>query len=534
MGVITRTKGIWIASLLWLICIAAALFAAVLRQSDVVSLLPFAGIAAVPAVISLALSPYLRREWAQIVVIFLWIALAILACLSFKFFPMALLFLCAPAIAALFEREKVVEAMVLAAIAAAGIYYFKTQGNGAEFLLADSAQTGWSVTTGIAATIGLLIGALFGVASRSPQIDENVSNDLLAAVPGGLMRVDGHNRVRMATPVAAAQLNIGDDMNGLSANDIFTDPDQQSELEHIIETSRGSGKKVSRRFRLRQPGGGYRMAEITAGPLDNGDILLHVYDSTAHEARIKSLHDAYASAQKDASGKTLFFAGVSHELRTPLNAIIGFSDMMRSRLFGPLPNKYAEYADLIHDSGQHMLDLIGDVLDLSKVEVGKYDLTYHKFDAADVIRSSAKMLRPSADSAELRLDVEVLSDNGELLIEADRKALRQMILNLLSNAIKFTPKGGRILVRGDIEGHDLRIGVVDNGAGMSAAELEKIGRPFEQTETGKSSDIRGSGLGLSLVKSLAELHNGKLELSSQRSIGTTAEVILPQRRPAQF
>jgi len=207
--------------------------------------------------------------------------------------------------------------------------------------------------------------------------------------------------------------------------------------------------------------------------------------------------------------------------------------MMRSRLFGPLPNKYAEYADLIHDSGQHMLDLIGDVLDLSKVEVGKYDLTYHKFDAADVIRSSAKMLRPSADSAELRLDVEVLSDNGELLVEADRKALRQMILNLLSNAIKFTPKGGRILVRGDIEGQDLRIGVVDNGAGMSAAELEKIGRPFEQTETGKSSDVRGSGLGLSLVKSLAELHNGKLELSSQKSIGTTAEVLLPLRRPVQ-
>lgn len=530
MGVIRKSKGIWIASLLWLVCIAAALFAAVFRQGDISGLLPFAGLATIPAIFSLFLSPYLRHEWAQIIVIFLWISLAVLACLAFNFYPMAMLFLCAPAIAALFEREKVVESLILATIAAACIFYFKSQGVIPSFSISEGAHSYWSVTTAIAATIGLIIGALFGVSSRSSQIDETVSNDLLAAVPGGLMRVDDNNRVRMATPVAAAQLNISEELNGLSAHEVFVDPDQQSELEHIIETSRAKGSKVSRKFRLDQPGGGHRTAEITAGPLENGDILLHIYDSTAHELRIKSLHQAYAASQKDASGKTLFFAGVSHELRTPLNAIIGFSDMMRSRLFGPLPSKYAEYADLIHDSGQHMLDLIGDVLDMSKIEAGKYELIYQSFDAADVIRSSAKMLRPAADSAELRLDVEVLSDNGELLVDADRKALRQMILNLLSNAIKFTPKGGRVLLRGDLDGATMRIGVIDNGAGMTTAELEKIGRPYEQTDSGKSSDVRGSGLGLSLVKSLAEMHNGRLEISSQKSIGTTAEVFIPLRR----
>ena len=530
MDVIKKSKGIWIASLLWLVCIAAALLAAGLRQGDVSDLLPLAGIAVVPALGSLTLSPYLRREWAQIVVIFLWIALAILACLVFKFFPMALLFLCAPAIAALFEREKVIEAMVLASIAAAGIYYYKMQGSYLGFALADGAQNEWGITTGIAATIGLLIGALYGVSSRSPQVDDMVSNDLLAAVPGGLMRLDDNNRVQMATRVAAAQLNLADDTKGIAVHDIFIDDEQRGELEHIVETSRASGRKVSRKFRLRQPSGGYRMAEITAGPMDNGDILLHIYDSTSHELRIKSLHQAYSASQKEASGKTLFFAGVSHELRTPLNAIIGFSDMMRSRLFGPLPSKYAEYADLIHDSGQHMLDLIGDVLDMSKIEAGKYELIYHSFDAADVIRSSAKMLRPAADSAEIRLDVEIQSDGGELLVQADRKALRQIALNLLSNAIKFTPKGGRVLIRGDIEDRQLRIGVIDNGAGMSADELERIGRPFEQTDAGKISDARGSGLGLSLVKSLTELHEGRLEISSQKSIGTTAEIYIPLTR----
>lgn len=530
MDVIKKSKSIWIASLLWLVCIAAALLAAGLRQGDVSKLLPLAGVATLPAILSLILSPYLRREWAQIVVIFLWISFAMLACLVFNFFPMALLFLCAPAIAALFEREKVVEAMVLAAIAAAGIFYYKTHGNFPDMSLTDGLQSQWSMTAGIAATIGLLIGALYGVSSRSPQIDEIVSNDLLAAVPGGLMRVDDNNRVQMATRVATAQLNLANDTKGLLAQDIFVDQDQSEELEHIIETSRGSSRKVSRKFRLKQPSGGYRMAEITAGPMNNGDILLHIYDSTSHEQRIKSLHQAFAESQKEASGKTLFFAGVSHELRTPLNAIIGFSDMMRSRLFGPLPSKYAEYADLIHDSGQHMLDLIGDVLDLSKIEAGKYELIYHSFDAADVIRSSAKMLRPSADSAEIRLDVEIQDSSGELLVQADRKALRQITLNLLSNAIKFTPKGGRVLVRGDIEDGKLRIGVVDNGAGMSAAELEKIGRPFEQANAGKTTDARGSGLGLSLVKSLAELHHGRLEISSQKSIGTTAEVYVPLAR----
>jgi len=129
-----------------------------------------------------------------------------------------------------------------------------------------------------------------------------------------------------------------------------------------------------------------------------------------------------------------------------------------------------------------------------------------------------------------RFDVEILSESGELLVEADRKAMRQIMLNLLSNAIKFTPKGGRILLRGDVENNRLRIGVVDNGAGMTAEELERIGEPYLQAQSGQVSDMRGSGLGLSLVKSLCELHNGELSLSSQKRIGTTAEVYIPLKR----
>ncbi len=530
MAVERRTNGIWIASLFWLVCLLAALVGATLRNYDIASLLPLAGLAAIPAATSLILSPVIRREWAQIIVIFLWLALAVVACLVFGFMPMALLFLCAPAMAALFEREKVVEAMILAGLTAAGLFYFAQRGEFGDINLADGNQINWGVKTGIASTIALLIGALYAVSSsRASAAETPLSRDLLDAVPGGLLRVGKNNRVKMITEVAAAQLKLGDETKGLSVKDIFDDPEKRDELMFVIDKARENNRKVSRKFRLLE-NGDYISAEITAGPLKGGDVLLHIYDSTQHENRVNSLHQAYSAAQKDADSRSLFFAGVSHELRTPLNAIIGFSDMMRSRLFGPLPSKYAEYADLIHDSGQHMLDLIGDVLDISKVEAGKYDLIYQSFDAADVIRSSAKMLRPAADSAEIRMDVEVHDKSGELLVDADRKAMRQIILNLVSNAIKFTPKGGRVLIRGDFDGNYLRLGVVDNGAGMSAEDLETVGQPYVQSDSGVASETRGTGLGLSLVKSLAALHGGRLELSSQKGIGTTAEVLIPRRR----
>ena len=234
-------------------------------------------------------------------------------------------------------------------------------------------------------------------------------------------------------------------------------------------------------------------------------------------------------ASRETDDKTLFFAGVSHELRTPLNAIIGFSDMMRSRLFGPLPSKYAEYADLIHDSGQHMLDLIGDVLDLSKVEAGKYTLQYDSFDAADVIRSSVKMIRPAADVAEVRLDVSV-DVNDTLIVEADRKALRQILLNLLSNAIKFSDKGGRVSVKAVSKDGCLVLRVSDEGEGISAEDLITIGTPYTQSASGLSSEERGSGLGLSLVKSLTELHRGEFDIESQLGEGTQVTVSIPLSR----
>lgn len=264
-------------------------------------------------------------------------------------------------------------------------------------------------------------------------------------------------------------------------------------------------------------------------PQDDGSVYAFSSDCSQELEKLRVLEKAQSEVSKSSAEKTLFFAGVSHELRTPLNAIIGFSDMMRSRLFGPLPGKYAEYADLIHDSGQHMLDLIGDVLDMSKVEAGKYELQYDEFDIADVIRSSVKMLRPSADAGELSLATEIEAD-VDLFLEADRRAVRQILLNLLSNAIKFTPKGGRIVVTATQVQDVLNLSVEDNGMGMSESDLSKVGKAYGQASTAQMVDARGSGLGLALVKNLVELHNGRFTIKSHPGAGTSVNIYLPLKK----
>ncbi len=523
-----------VASAIWIICILAALFGAVMRNGDAGSLLPYALIGAAPALIGVILWPFIRREWAQIIIILSWLSLAIIACLAIAFYPMAFLFMCAPAAAALFEKEKVIEAMFLAAVFAALIYYAGQK----DFMILDAiasdSQSAWGKQAAIAATIAFLIAAMYGAADSArykyPEDGIGVDAGILDAVPGGIMRVTRENNVSFATDRAHTLFHLPGNIGVLPISALFSNGEEHQALLDLIDRCRRTNSSGSRKFKLNDRGHIIH-SEITATPLEDESVLLHIADTTAHEARIESLHESRAAAVKETAGKTLFFAGVSHELRTPLNAIIGFSDMMRSRLFGPLPGKYAEYADLIHDSGQHMLDLIGDVLDLSKVEAGKYDLVYSSFDAADVIRSSIKMIRPTADAAAVQLDADIIDDPAELIVEADRKAVRQMLLNLLSNAIKFSPKGGRIVVKAKTIGNVLNVTVEDNGSGMSPGELAMIGEPYVQTSSGQNSDERGSGLGLTLVKSLTDLHGGRFAIASQVGKGTTADLYLPVARP---
>jgi two-component system cell cycle sensor histidine kinase PleC len=227
--------------------------------------------------------------------------------------------------------------------------------------------------------------------------------------------------------------------------------------------------------------------------------------------------------------KSEFLANMSHELRTPLNAINGFSEIMVGEMFGPLGDKrYKEYAGDILASGQHLLALINDILDMSKIEAGKMNLKFEPMSLEEVVEDAVRLVHNRAEQTGLTLKVE-LPPLPE--IEADYRALKQVLLNILSNALKFTPHGGEVTVsaqlRRDGLGERVRVAVTDTGIGISAEDLARLARPFEQIESQHSKTQQGTGLGLALTKSLVEMHDGALELTSTPGVGTTVSFTLP-------
>jgi two-component system cell cycle sensor histidine kinase PleC len=241
---------------------------------------------------------------------------------------------------------------------------------------------------------------------------------------------------------------------------------------------------------------------------------------------------AMTRAEAANQAKSEFLANMSHELRTPLNAINGFSEIMAGEMFGALGDaRYKGYAADILRSGQHLLSLINDILDMAKIEAGKLTLHYEAVSLKEIVEDAARLMRGRVEEAGLKL----LVDAPDLpTIEADHRGLKQVVLNLLSNAVKFTPEGGDIVVALTREDDDrVRVAVTDTGIGIAAEDLGRLARPFEQVEGQHSKTTQGTGLGLALTKSLIELHGGTLTLESEPGRGTTVSFDLPIRRPDQ-
>lgn len=215
-----------------------------------------------------------------------------------------------------------------------------------------------------------------------------------------------------------------------------------------------------------------------------------------------------------------FLARVSHELRTPLNAILGFSEVIRDQMLGPQAGgRYADYAGDIHESGRHLLGLINDIMDLSRLQAGTLPLHPEDLDVAPIVEWVFRMVAPQADAKRIRLDMNV--EPGHHSVSADERALKQMLLNLLANAITFTPDGGRILVAvGGGRDGGCRVRVTDNGIGMTPEQLHQAAEPFGQAEVHVTLPGQGSGLGLSIVKSLMEAHGGRLRIDSRPGEGS--------------
>jgi signal transduction histidine kinase len=229
--------------------------------------------------------------------------------------------------------------------------------------------------------------------------------------------------------------------------------------------------------------------------------------------------------------KSDFLATMSHELRTPLNAIIGFSEMIFREVLGPVGNpEYRNYAKLVHESGAHLLEIINDILDLSKIEAGKIELSETDVDIGVVVVACVRLVEERARNNVV--DLRVSLPDAMPPVRADARLLRQILLNLLSNAVKFTPKGGRVSVSAAFEEGRLVLSVVDTGIGMSTSDIERAKLPFTQIDSVLSRKFPGTGLGLPIANSLTEMHGGRLEIESAPGKGTTVRICLPVERTA--
>jgi two-component system cell cycle sensor histidine kinase PleC len=230
-------------------------------------------------------------------------------------------------------------------------------------------------------------------------------------------------------------------------------------------------------------------------------------------------------AEEANQAKSKFLANMSHELRTPLNAIIGFSEIMESAMFGPLgAEKYTEYSRDIRESGQYLLDVINDILDMSKIEAGSVHFSPESVELDHILADSLRVVGGRASEKRLTLNAQIAAG---VTLNADRRALKQIALNLLSNAVKFTPDGGAVTVRGRARGGMVTIAIEDNGIGIARDALHKLGRPFEQVESQLTKRHQGSGLGLAIAKSLVEMHGGAMRIRSVLGTGTAVVVRLP-------
>ena len=248
-------------------------------------------------------------------------------------------------------------------------------------------------------------------------------------------------------------------------------------------------------------------------------------DITSLKLNEEALREASRRAGAANLAKSQFLANMSHELRSPLNVVIGFAEMIESQMFGPLGSpKYEEYIRDIRESGRHLLALINDILDLSKIEADKYVLYPEPLCVPSLVRTCLRSFRLRAEEAGVRLEY----SGGDIpRIMADERAIKQVLINLLSNAIKFTPSGGTITLQAAVEDQVVVVSVTDTGHGIPAADLPRIGQPFEQSVKPDGKQSEGTGLGLALSRRLVELHSGSLEIQSQEGAGTEVTVRLP-------
>ena len=340
-----------------------------------------------------------------------------------------------------------------------------------------------------------------------------------------ITRHSSDGRIRFASPATQALLGRAPETVVGLAPAALVHPEDLPALNAALMEASYFGRAGAAEVRLRQADGTLLWAEIRCRPVsEGGDIVAVTRDISERKRHEWALVEARDAALDASRAKSRFLANMSHELRTPLNAIIGFSEMMAEQMFGEIGPRYQEYSRLIHESGSHLLELINSVLDMSKIEAGKFELSEELFNLQDVAESALRFVRMPAERARVALALDITPPAR--LAFADRRAVKQILVNLLSNGVKYTPPGGEVRVTAHID-RGIEIVVRDTGTGISAADLERLGKPFEQVESAETRGKEGTGLGLALVKALTVMHGGEASIASALGEGTTVTVRLP-------
>ncbi len=361
---------------------------------------------------------------------------------------------------------------------------------------------------------------------------------ILGAAADGIFGIDAEGRITFANPAGARLLGRSVvDMIGVKADAVLQPPSRQGDGgSPVAATLMDRLPRLVEKTEVRGADGKALPVKLAvnpiAEPVSSLCAVVVIHDISAQIAAQQDLSYAKDAAEAASRSKSLFLAHMSHELRTPLNAIIGFSEMVAEQTLGPVENpRYLEYARHIHASGAHLLSLINDLLDLSKIEAGKLELCEELKEMQELFERCRIFVEESAQHKGVRLAIDRVDHLPPLW--CDSRKLKQVVVNLLSNAIKFTRPGGCVHLAAELKGDDMIIRVADNGVGIAPQDIDNVMAPFGQAREALVRDHDGTGLGLPLAKMLVELHGGSLELESRLGEGTTVTVRLPGRaRPA--
>jgi len=346
-----------------------------------------------------------------------------------------------------------------------------------------------------------------------------------------ITRHSADGRIRFASPAARTLLGRNPEtLIGLAPSALVC-PEDLKPMQAAFMDASYFARAATAEVRLKRSDGTLVWTEMRCRPAapsagEPADIVAVTRDISERKRNEAALIEARDQAEDANRAKSRFLANMSHELRTPLNAIIGFSEVMTHEMFGPVGSpRYLEYATLINESGNHLLELINGILDMSKIEAGKFELSEELFDLAETGDQAVRFVKMAADRKGVALKLSVA--HAARTIFADKRAIKQVLVNLLTNGVKFTPRGGEVRVVARRDAGGVEIAVSDTGVGISAEDLLRLGKPFEQAEGSYARSQEGTGLGLALVKALAAMHGGEAVLTSVLGEGTTVTLRLP-------